>query len=160
MTDSLSPTDRSALMSRVRNKNTAPEVVVRKLAHRLGLRFRLHRKNLPGTPDLVFPRYRSAVFVHGCFWHQHPGCRRAIVPKTNARKWVSKFERNRSRDVEAECALKSMGWDVLVIWECETRSEVLLTKKLIDHFDLSYPIENRSRQSHVAADKSNKGDAR
>lgn len=142
MTDSLSVADRSALMSRVRNKDTQPEVVVRKLAHRLGLRFRLYRKDLPGTPDMVFPRYRSAIFVHGCFWHQHPGCRRATVPKSNVPKWAAKFERNRSRDTATACALETMGWDVMVIWECETRTEEVLMKKLIDKFDLDLPDEN------------------
>ena len=139
MSDSLSPADRSALMSRVRNRNTAPEVVVRKVAHRLGLRFRLHRKDLPGTPDLVFPQYRLVVFVHGCFWHQHPGCRRASVPKTNASKWLEKFERNRSRDATTKCALEAKGWDVLVIWECETRSKDGLAEKLLARLILGLP---------------------
>ncbi len=111
---------RSALMARVRSKDSKPELVVRKLAHRLGYRFRLHRRDLPGTPDLVFPRFRKVVFVHGCFWHRHRGCARTTNPKTRTAFWSNKFKQNVRRDRIKERQLKALGWDVLVIWECET----------------------------------------
>ena len=121
-------------MAKVRSKDTAPELAVRKIAHGLGYRFRLHRPDLPGRPDLVFPKYRLAVFVHGCFWHQHPNCNRATTPATNTAKWQEKFERNKLRDARSASELAALGWDVLVIWECETRSNgfiaTLLTNKL------------------------------
>lgn len=130
MGDHLSPAERSVLMAKVRSKDTAPELVVRKIAHGLGYRFRLHRKDLPGRPDLVFPRHRLAVFVHGCFWHRHPNCRRASTPITNAAKWEEKFERNMRRDAHSAAELAALGWDVLVIWECETRSKDLVASRL------------------------------
>lgn len=111
---------RSALMARVRSKDSKPELVVRKLAHRLGYRFRLHRRDLPGTPDLIFPRLRKAIFVHGCFWHRHRGCSRTTNPKTRATFWSEKFERNIRRDKKKQSQLNVLGWDVQVIWECET----------------------------------------
>lgn len=113
---------RSRMMARVRNKNTEPEMLVRSTAHRLGYRFRLHRRDLPGSPDLVFPKWRSVVFVHGCFWHRHPGCRRATVPKTRTDFWSAKFAANILRDERAKADLEALGWRVAVIWECEIRS--------------------------------------
>lgn len=110
-------------MSRVRSKNTSPEMRVRRLAHAMGLRFRLHRKDLPGKPDLVFPRYRIALFVHGCFWHRHPSCAKASTPKSQTDFWASKFDRNVERDRRNEEALNALGWRVLVIWECETKTD-------------------------------------
>lgn len=130
MTDRLSIAERSALMAKVRSKDTRPELTVRKAAHSLGYRFRLHRSDLPGTPDLVFPKHRLALFVHGCFWHQHPNCRRATMPATNTAKWADKFERNRSRDTRSKSELEALGWTVLVIWECETRSRDTLASQL------------------------------
>lgn len=114
---------RSLMMSKVRSRDTAPEIRVRKLAHALGFRFRLHRHDLPGTPDLIFPRYKIAIFVHGCFWHRHPGCDRSSTPSTNIDFWLAKFERNQLRDAQAITSLESMGWQVHVIWECDTRTE-------------------------------------
>jgi DNA mismatch endonuclease (patch repair protein) len=113
---------RSAQMARVRGKDTKPEMVVRRLVHAMGYRYRLHRKDLPGKPDLVFPRLRKIIQVHGCFWHQHPdpACRRARIPKTRREFWVPKLEGNARRDIENERALRELGWDVLVVWECET----------------------------------------
>lgn len=128
--DKLTPVDRSAVMAKVRSRNTGPELRVRRLAHRAGYRFRLHRRDLPGSPDLVFPRHRLAVFVHGCFWHQHPGCKRATVPSSNAPKWIKKFEANQARDANADAQLLTLGWKVLVIWECETRSEPTIMNKI------------------------------
>lgn len=110
-------------MSRVGGKHTKPELVVRRLAHALGLRFRLHRRDLPGRPDLVFPKHRLAVFVHGCFWHRHAGCKLASTPKTRREFWEEKFAANEARDAASVAALEALGWRVLVIWECETRNE-------------------------------------
>ena len=110
-------------MARIQGRDTVPEVVVRRTAHRLGFRFRLYRKDLPGRPDLVFPRYRSVVFVHGCFWHRHGGCRFAYTPRSRVRFWTEKFRQNVARDHRTEDALRSLGWRVLVIWECETRDD-------------------------------------
>ena len=123
MRDHLSPTARSAHMRRIRKTGTNPEMRVRRAAHRLGFRFRLHRDDLPGTPDLVFPRLKKVVQVHGCFWHQHPGCRLARQPKSRLDYWLPKFERNRSRDFETIAALRALGWSVLVIWECQVPDE-------------------------------------
>lgn len=111
-------------MARIRAKDTKPEMAVRQFAHGMGFRFRLHRRDLPGSPDLVFPRLRKAIFVHGCFWHLHsdPGCRNGVIPKTRTEWWTAKLERNRRRDQAAEAALRALGWDVLVVWECEVRA--------------------------------------
>jgi len=117
---------RSATMAKVRNKDTTAEITVRKALHKRGVRFRLHRRDLPGTPDIVLPRYKLAIFVHGCFWHQHKGCRRATVPQTNTDFWQQKFMRNLSRDAKAEQELVTAGWKVVVIWECELRSSTTL----------------------------------
>lgn len=111
---------RSALMARIGPKNSRPEMVVRKLAHRLGYRFRLHRRDLPGTPDIVFPVKKCVVFVHGCFWHRHNDCSRTTTPKTRAEFWAEKFSRNVERDAKNVESLKEQGWDVLIIWECDT----------------------------------------
>lgn len=120
--DRLSIEERSALMAKIRSKDTKPERRVRKIAHAMGYRFRLSRRDLPGTPDIVFPRYKLAVFVHGCFWHRHPGCPRASVPATRAKFWKTKFAANVTRDAAALEALKDLGWRTLVIWECETKN--------------------------------------
>lgn len=108
-------------MTAVRSRDTGPEMVVRSLVHRLGFRFRLHRKDLPGKPDLVLPRHRKIILVHGCFWHQHPGCPRATMPQTRRDFWESKLARNRERDQAVQNALEQAGWRVLIVWECETR---------------------------------------
>ena len=121
---------RSALMSRVRGKDTKPEMVVRRLLHRLGYRFRLHRRDLPGSPDIVLPGRRAVVFVHGCFWHRHPGCRMASTPKTRTEFWLGKFARNVERDADHATALARTGWEVHVVWECETRAREVLAAKL------------------------------
>lgn len=121
---------RSALMSRVRDKHSKPEIAVRRMAHRLGYRFRLHCHYLPGTPDLVFPRLRRAIFVHGCFWHRHKGCHRTTSPKTRSKYWADKFETNIKRDVIQQRKLRSLGWEVLVIWECQTLDLNNLSKRI------------------------------
>jgi DNA mismatch endonuclease, patch repair protein len=112
---------RSWNMGRVRGKDTTPELVVRRLAHRLGLRFRLHASNLPGRPDLVLPKYKVAIFVHGCFWHRHEGCRRTTIPATRREFWLTKFSDTVKRDRRNETALQDLGWNVLVVWECEVK---------------------------------------
>lgn len=110
-------------MARVRGKDTAPELRVRRIAHGMGLRFRLHRKDLPGKPDLVFTKHRLVVFVHGCFWHRHPGCSRASTPATRPDFWQAKFESNTARDRRQEADLHDLGWKVLVFWECELKDD-------------------------------------
>ena len=122
-TDKLTPEARSALMAKVHSKDTVPEMRVRKAAHAMGLRFRLGRRDLPGSPDLIFPRHRLAVFVHGCFWHRHPDCRRASLPATRPDFWEVKFAKNVARDRAAVTALHDKGWETLVIWECETKDQ-------------------------------------
>lgn len=117
-------------MSRVRGKDTTPELRTRRCAHAIGLRFRLHRKDLPGKPDLIFPKYKLAVFVHGCFWHRHPHCSKASTPKSKTDYWVAKFDANVARDARVADELKLMGWNVAVLWECETRNKIELTDKL------------------------------
>jgi len=106
-------------MARVGQKNTKPEMLVRRALHRLGFRFRVHRRDLAGRPDIVLPKYQTAIFVHGCFWHRHVGCRRTTTPKTRETFWRQKFEANVSRDRKAEEALERAGWKVMVLWECE-----------------------------------------
>ena len=131
--DIVTPARRSEIMARIQGRDTVPEVVVRRTAHRLGFRFRLYRKDLPGRPDLVFPRYRAVVFVHGCFWHRHDGCRFAYTPRSRVRFWTEKFRQNVARDRRTEDALRSLGWRVLVIWECETRDDAVVAARL-KHF--------------------------
>jgi DNA mismatch endonuclease (patch repair protein) len=131
--DVISPARRSAMMSRIQSRDTAPEMLVRKTAHRLGYRFRLHRRDLPGSPDLVFPARKKIVFVHGCFWHSHEGCKLAYRPKSNIEFWDTKLRKNRERDVRVKGELESMGWDVLIIWECETVDENLVISRLQGH---------------------------
>ena len=130
MTDKVDSATRSRMMASVRSKNTAPELAVRKLAHRLGYRFRLHRRDLPGTPDMVFPKYRVAVQVNGCFWHGHEGCRYATRPRSNARFWDEKIERNRAWDARNAVALAAIGWTVLTVWECEVKDRPGLAERL------------------------------
>lgn len=122
MVDFLSPDGRSKRMSRIRGKDTKPELALRKVLHGLGFRYRLNVPNLPGKPDIVFPRYKTVVFVHGCFWHRHPGCKIATTPKSNTEFWIQKFEKNKERDARARKALEESGWRVLVVWECEVDS--------------------------------------
>jgi len=120
-------------MSHIQSKGMAPEMAVRRLVHRMGYRYRLHRKDLPGKPDLVFPARRKAIFVHGCFWHQHRGCSDARTPRTNRPYWVPKLERNKKRDKASRTKLTKMGWRNLVIWECGTKNEARL-ERLIKQF--------------------------
>jgi DNA mismatch endonuclease (patch repair protein) len=119
-------------MSRIRKTGSTAEVRVRQIAHRLGYRFRINRRDLPGTPDIVFPSRRKVIFVHGCFWHQHAGCRHANVPRTRQDYWLPKLARTRLRDLESLGALASSGWEALVIWECEISNGVRVSNQLLD----------------------------
>ena len=119
MVDHVSKVRRSAIMSAVRGKNTAPEILVRKAAHRLGLRFRIHDRRLPGRPDLVLPKWKTVVFVNGCFWHRHPGCKKTTTPKSNAAFWRQKFRENVQRDDKNYALLTGLGWRIIILWQCE-----------------------------------------
>jgi DNA mismatch endonuclease (patch repair protein) len=123
MVDTLTPAQRSERMSRIRSTNTRPEVALRKALHRLGFRFRLHGRRLPGKPDIVLPKYHTAIFVHGCFWHRHAGCKVATTPKSNTEFWVGKFGRNTARDAIKQAQLEAEGWKVVVVWECDLKTE-------------------------------------
>lgn len=130
---------RSATMRAVKGRDTAPEMLVRRLAHRLGYRFRLHRKDLPGSPDLVFPARRVAMFVHGCFWHGHDCPRGARMPKANADYWRAKLARNAERDRRALDELAALGWRTAVLWECELKDERALAARLAEALDAPNP---------------------
>ncbi len=126
MADIVSESQRSYNMSRIRGKDTKPELKVRSLLHKMGYRFRLHAKNLPGKPDIVLKKHNTAIFVHGCFWHRHKGCKYAYKPKSNVDFWEKKFDDNVKRHREVTGQLKKLGWYVYVIWECETKNEIKL----------------------------------
>lgn len=130
MTDKISAERRSANMRAIRSRGMKPEIRVRQTAHGLGYRFRLHRNDLPGKPDLIFVRLNKVIFVHGCFWHQHQNCRDGHVPKSNRSYWKPKLARNAERDAEHLAALKANGWKSLVIWECEITDERKLSLRL------------------------------
>lgn len=130
MTDPLSAERRSENMRAIRNKNTSPELRVRQIAHHLGYRFRLHRKDLPGKPDLVFVGRRKVIFVHGCFWHQHQGCREGRIPGTRPEYWMPKLARNVERDAMHLASLKEGKWKSLVLWECEIKDEAKLSARI------------------------------
>ena len=136
--DKLSRSRRSWNMSRIRGRNTGPEIRLRSLLHRAGFRFRIHVRDLPGRPDIVLPRYRTAIFVHGCFWHRHPGCRNSTMPSTRRDFWEEKFEENIRRDLRNRHALEGAGWSVAVVWECELEADAQgvldrITRDLGDH---------------------------
>lgn len=128
--DVFTPAQRSAVMRAVPGKDSSAELKVRRLLTRMGLRYRLHRRDLPGSPDVAFPGRRLALFVHGCFWHGHDCRRGARVPKTNADYWIAKVARNRARDATVQAALAELGWRAAVVWECDLKDEVLLEARL------------------------------
>lgn len=148
--DTLSAERRSEIMGRVTAKNTRPEVAVRRLLHRLGYRFRLHRRDLPGKPDVVLPKWRTAVLIHGCFWHRHEGCPNTRTPKSRLDFWTAKFDENVRRDKLARDKLESLGWRVLVVWECELRDVGKLTDRL-ENF-IKGPSCDQSNSSRGRAD--------
>lgn len=123
MADNVSPDKRKKIMASVHNKNTRPEVIVRKYLFAHGYRFRKNDSRYPGKPDVVLPRYHTVIFVHGCFWHRHPGCSKATTPATNEEFWMSKFKRNVERDLIVQKQLSDLGWRVILVWECELSSK-------------------------------------
>ncbi|HEX8232347.1 MAG TPA: very short patch repair endonuclease [Caulobacteraceae bacterium] len=146
MTDVFAPEKRSAVMRRVKGRNTGPELKVRKMLWAMGARYRLHRRDLPGAPDIVLPGRRVAVFVHGCFWHGHDCARGARAPKQNAEYWRGKIGRNRERDGSHAAALAARGWTPVTIWECELKDETRLSAMLADI--LASPPVRGSREGH------------
>lgn len=128
MVDSVTPALRSEIMSRVRSKDTGPEMVVRRMLHKAGYRYRLHVANLPGKPDLVFVGLKKVIFIHGCFWHMHESCAGSRIPKSRVEFWTAKLSANRERDAKNVSELRQLGWDVLTIWECELAGSDLLKK--------------------------------
>ncbi|MFM9382104.1 very short patch repair endonuclease [Pseudomonas sp. UV AK001] len=132
--DIVSPEHRSKIMSKIRGKNTKPEMVVRSLCHEMGFRFRLYRRDLPGAPDLVFPKHGLCMFVHGCFWHRHPECKYAYMPKSRVDFWQNKLAKNVERDLKTQQALINMGWRVVTIWECHTKNRDLLRLEIQNAF--------------------------
>jgi DNA mismatch endonuclease (patch repair protein) len=149
MADTHTEQQRSANMRAVRSKNTAPELLVRSMLHRLGYRFRLHRRDLPGTPDIVFPARKSVLFVHGCFWHGHE-CPRGSLPSSHADFWKTKIVKNRERDSRALEQLRKDGWKILTVWECETKYNNRLTKRLSRFLERNRPVDNRERQARFS----------
>lgn len=131
--DIVDKTRRSEMMAGIKGKDTAPEMRVRRAAHALGYRFRLHRRDLPSNPDLVFPGRRKVILVHGCYWHRHEGCRLAYEPKSNQEFWIEKFAKNVTRDRRAMTDLVAGGWDPLVVWECETLDAKILNERITSH---------------------------
>ena len=132
MVDTVTPKRRSEIMSNIQAKDMKPEMRVRRLAHSMGYRYRLHRKDLPGRPDLVFPSRKKVIFVHGCFWHQHadPACKIARLPQSNRSYWLPKLERNAARDAQHAAKLKKSGWEVLILWECEVEGDTGLRDRI------------------------------
>ena len=158
--DTLTLSLRSHCMSRIRGKNTKPEILVRKGLHARGFRFRLHNKKLPGSPDIVLPKYGVAIMVNGCFWHGHKGCRYATKPKTNIEFWEAKIARNRHRDEVTTAHLEALGWTVITIWECELRTSSqlddrlnTLTEEIRRAYETKMIKDRDKRQSRVLARK-------
>ena len=140
MVDKIEKKARSANMSKIRSKDTKPELKVRRILHKLGYRFRLHRKDIPGRPDIVLPKHKTVVFVNGCFWHRHDSCREASRPKSNSEYWETKLNRNVERDIRNHSTLRKDNWKVIVFWECElerdTESNTLFVKKRLAENEL------------------------
>ena len=135
---------RSRLMARIRSKDTGPEMSVRRALHKLGYRYRLHRSDLPGRPDLAFPSLGKVVFVNGCFWHMHQGCPRVRIPRNNRDYWKSKLERNRIRDTESIEALQRLGWEVLTVWECELRNMNVTVSRIVSFLNGAASVDHGS----------------
>lgn len=142
MNDVVDQQTRSRMMAGIKGRDTKPELAVRSYLHATGLRFRLHDKRLPGRPDIVLPRYRTVVFVHGCFWHRHPGCRYATTPASRCDFWISELAANVSRDRQSAVSLAARGWNVITIWECETRDAAQLDQifwRIVGGFSDQFP---------------------
>jgi len=147
MADVHSKEIRSYNMSKIRSKDTKPELLVRKFLHSQGFRYRLHVKQLPGKPDIVLPKYKTVIFIHGCFWHGHSDCRYYIIPKTRSEWWLEKISKNKSRDVVSSKLLKDLGWNIFEIWECELKNGIrdttlLELAKKIDLFKIQNLLKN------------------
>ncbi|MGE4267206.1 MAG: very short patch repair endonuclease [Deferribacterales bacterium] len=141
MTDTISQQHRSWNMSQIKSKNTTPEIIVRKYLHNRGLRFRLHRADLPGKPDIVLSKYHTVILIHGCFWHLHQNCKDAKIPKTNTEFWQKKLNKNVERDHIVHDSLQNLGWDIVVLWECQ-----ILNKSFIDIIDQHFNLNNKTRK--------------
>ena len=135
MTDTFTPEKRSSVMGRIKGRDTKPEKIVRSLLHRMGYRFRLQRRDLPGRPDIVLPKYQTVIFVHGCFWHGHRGCGRAKRPISNTDFWNTKIDRNIERDAETQAALRAAGWRVLTLWQCKMKDTEALAGQFSEFFE-------------------------
>lgn len=143
--DKITPEHRSWNMGRIRSSNTKPELAVRCLLHRMGYRFRLHSKELPGKPDIVLPKYKTVVFVHGCFWHRHRGCPYSYMPKSRVKFWKDKFRETTERDTRKQMELESLGWKVLVVWECEIANLQVLADNLAFQINTGSNIVSEQR---------------
>lgn len=128
--DNLTPDERSRNMAAIKSKNTKPEIIVRKFLHKNGFRFRLHSSSLPGKPDVILKKYKTVIFVNGCFWHQHKNCEKSKIPKTNRKYWIAKFQKNKLRDVKNFKEIREKGWNIIVIWECQAKDENILNQVL------------------------------
>lgn len=124
MADIWSKEKRSAVMAKIRGKNTKPEIILRSYLFKAGFRFRIHQKNLPGKPDIVLAKYKTAIFVHGCFWHYHESCKEGRIPNTNSQFWINKLSKNVERDFKNENELRQLGWNVIVVWECDIEKHI------------------------------------
>lgn len=144
MPDSFSSSTRSRIMSGIKSKGTKPEIQVRRLLHNLGYRYRLHRADLPGRPDLVFPSRRKVVFVNGCFWHNHPGCARAHIPSGNKDYWLPKLTNNRERDERNVQLLKEKGWGVMTVWECQLKDMSTTSQRLTEFLEQGSPNQSKT----------------
>ena len=152
MADTVSPEARSRIMARVKSKGMKPEMQVRRLLHGLGYRYRLHRADLPGRPDLDFPSRRKVVFVNGCFWHRHEGCPRVRIPATNQDYWLAKLERNHARDVRNVTSLEEQGWAVLTVWECQLRDLPVVTEQIVAFLGSpGQSLEQEAERSEVSS---------
>lgn len=140
MIDVVAPEIRSRMMASIRSRNTRPEMQVRRHLNALGFRYRLHRKDLPGKPDIVLPKYQTAIFIHGCFWHGHRGCRFATLPATRTEFWTAKISANQARDSAAESKLREAGWRIAIVWECALRAKPDETMRYLADFIVSSEV--------------------
>lgn len=161
MTDHITKDRRSWNMSRIRSRHTKPELIIRSLLHRAGYRFRINYNKFAGKPDIVLPKYKTVLFVHGCFWHRHENCSRATTPNTNREYWLKKFQKNVKRDVRNQTKIKALGWKIIVVWECEVMKDPVsilnvIIRKLEDDNPNKYFSEmNRGQILKAAEDRSN-----